>query len=115
MNAAAPIRFLGAAAWPLTIWPSLSRLQDHGGDDYVERTFPIIATAIGFWLCAGVLAVVAYSAGGFNVLSGEDDAGIVSMSLRSGNVISGVLWFFLPVIYIIGLWLYTAREEAFPR
>jgi hypothetical protein len=25
-----------------------------------------------------------------------------------------VLWFFLPALYIIGVWLYAARDEAFP-
>jgi hypothetical protein len=28
--------------------------------------------------------------------------------------VSGVLWFFLPAIYIIGLWLFVARDDAFP-
>ena len=107
----APARFLNAAAWPLTIWSSLTRFQDHPADDYVERTSPIVATAIAFWVCAVALVMVAYLSGGFNVLS-ED--GAVSMAPRWADAVSGVLWFFLPVIYVVGLWLYTSREEAFP-
>jgi hypothetical protein len=26
-----------------------------------------------------------------------------------------VLMFFTPVLYLIGLWLFTSRDEAFPR
>lgn len=32
--AAAPVRFINAAAWPLTIWTSLTHLDDHPADDY---------------------------------------------------------------------------------
>jgi hypothetical protein len=28
---------------------------------------------------------------------------------------TNVLWFFTPVIYLIGFWLYSTRDEAFPR
>ena len=24
----------------------------------------------------------------------------------------GVIWFFLPVIYLVGFWLFTTRDEA---
>ena len=35
---ATPQRYLNAALWPLTVWPSLLRFEDHAADDYVERT-----------------------------------------------------------------------------
>ncbi|HYD88859.1 MAG TPA: hypothetical protein VEA80_15400 [Vitreimonas sp.] len=109
---AAPLRFLNAAAWPLTIWPSLTRLEDHAADDYVERTSPIVATAIAFWACVAALLLVAYLGGAVSVFGEADSVAVVP---RWAGDVSGVLWFFLPVIYVIGLWLYTARDEAFPR
>ncbi|GIK50017.1 MAG: hypothetical protein KJZ75_01735 [Hyphomonadaceae bacterium] len=109
---AAPVRFLNAAAWPLTIWSSLTHLEKHADDDYVERTSPIVATAIAFWICAAVLVAVVMLGGGFNVLS---DDGVVSLAPRWARTVSGVLWFFLPVLYVVGLWLYTARDEAYRR
>lgn len=109
---AAPLRFLTAAAWPLTIWTSLSHFEEHAADDYVERTSPIVATAIAFWACVGALVVVAYFGGSIDVFA---DDGSVSVVPRWAGDVSGVLWFFVPVIYIVGLWLYTSREEAFPR
>jgi hypothetical protein len=113
--AAAPIRFLGAALWPVTVWSSLGRLEEHPADDYVERTSPIIATAVAFWICALALIFVAYVSGGLNVLADGVDGDTVTMAPRWASAASGVLWFFLPVIYIIGLWLFTSRDEAFPR
>lgn len=113
--AAAPLRFLNAAAWPLTIWTTLSKFEDHAADDYVERTSPIVATAIAFWVCAIALVVLANPAvtsiGGFN------DAGesVLATIRRAPVVAVNVLWFFTPVIYLIGLWLFTSREEAYPR
>lgn len=112
--AAAPVRFLNAAAWPLTVWPSLSQFEKHAADDYVERTSPIVATAIAFWVCAAVLLVVAFLSGALNVLPGDDAGAAYAMAPRWVSAVSGVLWFFLPVIYVIGLWLYTARDEAYP-
>lgn len=109
---AAPLRFLDAAAWPLTIWPSLTHFRDHPAHDYVERTSPIVATAIAFWVCVAALIVVWLLGGGFSVLT---DDGIATRVPRWANTVSGVLWFFLPVLYVIGLWLYTAREEEFPH
>lgn len=109
---AAPVRFLNAAAWPLTIWSSLTHFEDHAADDYVERTSPIVATAIAFWVCAAALLAVVLLSGGFNVLA---DDGVVSLAPRWAGTISGVLWFFLPALYVVGLWLFTARDEAYPR
>ena len=35
---------------------------------------------------------------------------------REGFVVAaGVLWFFLPLVYAVGFWLFTSRDEAFPR
>ncbi len=111
---AAPVRFLNAAAWPLTIWPSLSHFGDHPADDYVERTSPIVATAIAFWICLAAIAAVVFSSAGWNVMPGDDAGAAFTVVPRWVGGMSGVLWFFLPVIYVIGLWLYTARDEAFP-
>lgn len=107
----APLRLLNAVLWPLTIWTSLSRLGEHPVDDYVERTAPIVASAVAFWLCAALaVAVQAWSGG--TVVVGED--GAMFRLIRETDM-TGVLWFFLPVIYLVGFWLFTARDEAFPR
>ncbi|MEZ5996946.1 MAG: hypothetical protein R3C25_14465 [Hyphomonadaceae bacterium] len=113
--AAAPIRFLAAAAWPLTIWTSLTHFEEHPADDYVERTSPIVATAIAFWVCLIALVVLATPAissigGGFE---GAED--VITLVRRTPGEIVGVLWWFTPAIYAIGFWLFTARDEAFPR
>lgn len=113
---AAPVRFLNAALWPLTIWLSLSRLEEHSADDYVERTSPIVATAIAFWIGAVALALLAIPrvvtiGGGF----GDEELALVELARSTPGAIVGVLWFFVPVIYIAGFWLFTARAEAFPR
>jgi hypothetical protein len=110
--AATPFRLLNAVFWPLTIWTSLSHLDDHAADDYVERTSPIVATAVAFWICA--IAAVAIQLWSTGVIIVGDDAGDVIRRARSSDM-SGVLLFFLPVIYLVGFWLYTARDEAFPR
>jgi hypothetical protein len=112
---AAPVRFVNAALWPATIWTSLTHLEDHPADDYVERTSPIVATAIAFWVCLVALiifanpAVVAIGGG----IDGEE--GVFELVRRAPMVVVNVLWFFTPALYLIGLWLFTARDEAFPR
>ncbi|MBL8537918.1 MAG: hypothetical protein JNM59_10995 [Hyphomonadaceae bacterium] len=112
---AAPLRFLNAAAWPLTIWTSLSHLEEHPADDYVERTSPIVATAIAFWLCLIALLVfanpVATAVGGMI----DDGAEVLALVRRTPRAVVDVLMLMTPVMYVIGLWLFTAREEAFPR
>ncbi len=113
--AAAPLRFLNAAAWPLTIWPSLSHFESHPADDYVERTSPIVATAVAFWIGIAVVVAVAYLGGGLNVLGDDDGGAIYTVAPRWVEGVVGMLWFFLPLIYVIGFWLYTARDEAYPR
>jgi hypothetical protein len=113
---AAPLRFLNAAFWPLTIWFSLTHLEEHPADDYVERTSPIVATAIAFWICLAALVVLAspsVAAIGGGLLGEGEDA--VAFVRRAPGAVVDVLWFFLPALYVVGFWLFTARDEAFPR
>lgn len=114
LMAAAPARFLRAVAWPLTIWTSLSHFDEHAADDYVERTSPIVATAIAFWICAVALLLVANpvvtSIGG----SVDGAEAVVQLVRRVPGSIVGVLWYFTPALYMIGFWLFSTREEAFP-
>jgi hypothetical protein len=112
---AAPMRFLNAALWPLAIWTTLSKFEDHAADDYVERTSPIVASAVGFWICLIALVIFANPAvvavgGGSN---GEAD--VFELVRRVPTGVIEVLMFFTPVLYLIGLWLFTSRDEAFPR
>ncbi len=110
---AAPLRFLGAALWPVSIWTSLTHLDEHGADDYVERTSPIVATAIGFWVCAGALIAVLVADGNvFSILDGE---GVAQAVRRAPSSAVGALWIIAPVLYVIGLWLYAAREARYRR
>jgi hypothetical protein len=113
--AAAPVRFINAAAWPLTIWTSLSHLDDHPADDYVERTSPIVATAVAFWLCFVALIVLANPAvmavGGL----ADDGSELVTFVRRTPGAIVDVLWIVTPVLYAVGFWMFTSRDEAFPR
>jgi hypothetical protein len=112
---AAPLRFLSAALWPLTIWSSLTHLEEHPADDYVERTSPIVASAIAFWVCLIALLMLANpvttSIGGIV----EDGGEAIAVVRRSAGSIVGVLQVFTPVIYAFGFWLFTARDEAYPR
>jgi hypothetical protein len=108
---ATPFRLMNAVFWPLTIWTSLSHLGEHPADDYVERTSPIVATAVAFWICAAAAVAVNLWGNGVMVLGGE--SGEMVRRLRSSDM-AGVLWFFLPVIYLVGFWLFTSRDEAFP-
>ncbi|MBY0563663.1 MAG: hypothetical protein K2P58_05685 [Hyphomonadaceae bacterium] len=112
---AAPLRFINAALWPLTIWMSLRHLEDHPADDYVERTSPIVATAVAFWISLIALIVLATPVvstigGGF-----EDGPLLMEQFRRVPQAIVNALMFFTPVLYIAGFWLFTARDEAFPR
>lgn len=109
---AAPMRFVGAALWPLSIWTSLTHLEEHPADDYVERTSPIVATAIGFWICvAAIIAVVVLNGAGSTIMG---DGGPIHVARRPSAAL-GALWVILPVLYVIGFWLFTAREERYPR
>jgi hypothetical protein len=109
---ATPLRLFSAVFWPLSIWTSLSHLNDHAADDYVERTSPIVATAVAFWICAALAVAVQLWSTGVLVL-GDEGGEMIRRTRNSGMM--GVLWFFLPVIYLIGFWLFTTRDEAFPR
>lgn len=108
---ATPLRLFNAVLWPLTIWTSLTHLNDHPADDYVERTSPIVATAVAFWVAVAAAIMVQFWSAGVFVL-GED--GEMIRRARYSDM-PGVLWFFLPVIYLVGFWLYTLRDEAYPR
>jgi hypothetical protein len=108
---ATPLRLMNAVFWPLTIWASLRNLDDHPADDYVERTSPIVATAVAFWVCVVVAVVVQLWTGGIVVIA---EGGEEFRRARQSDM-TGVLWFFLPVIYLVGFWLYALRDEAFPR
>jgi hypothetical protein len=112
--AAAPVRFINAAAWPLTIWASLSHFEKHAADDYVERTTPIIATAVGFWICA--IALVVFANPAVTSIGGSVDGAeaMVLLVRRVPGSIVGVLWYVVPALYMIGFWLFSTREEAFP-
>jgi hypothetical protein len=109
--AATPLRLLNAVLWPLTIWTSLSHLDDHPADDYVERTSPIVASAVAFWICVAAAIAIQIWTNGVVIVG---DTGETFRRVRDSDM-SGVMWFFLPVIYLIGFWLFTARDEAFPR
>jgi hypothetical protein len=111
---ATPVRLISALFWPLTIWTSLGHLEEHSADDYVERTSPIVATAIGFWVCAIALAIFANPA--VTAIGGlADEQEVMQFVRRTPGAVVGVLWVFTPVIYAIGLFLFTARDEAHPR
>lgn len=113
--AAAPVRFIHAAAWPLTIWTSLTQLEQHAADDFVERTSPIVATAVAFWICLVALVVLANPA--VIAIGGEMEGGesVVTFIRRTPGAIVDVLWLVTPGLYVIGLWLFASREEAFPH
>jgi hypothetical protein len=104
-----------AALWPLTIWTSLTHLEEHPADDYVERTTPIVATAIGFWVCLVALVILAnpplQHAGGS--IDGGEFLGIAFRRIPVEAL--SALWFFVPALYAIGFWLFSTRDEAFPR
>lgn len=113
---ATPMRLMATALWPLSVWPSIFNMDKHPADDYAERTFPLLATAVAFWVCVGLLVYVALQTGTLVSIGDEDGLAIQArMTPRWVDGVSGVLWFFLPALYIIGLWLYAARDEAFPR
>lgn len=112
---AAPLRFLNAALWPLTIWASLTRLDDHPADDYVERTSPIVAAAVAFWLCVVALIVLLTPAATtMGAVVGADEF-VATYVRRAPEAATNVAVFFAPVLYVIGLWLFSTRDEAYPR
>jgi hypothetical protein len=109
---ATPLRLMNAVFWPLTIWTSLGHFDDHAADDYVERTSPIVATAVALWI--GAILAVAVQLWSAGVIVVGDDGGEIIRRFRNSDM-NGVMLFFLPVIYLIGFWLYSTRDEAYPR
>jgi hypothetical protein len=106
---------MNAALWPLTVWTSLTHLEEHPADDYVERTTPIVATAVGFWVCLAALVVLAnppLQHAGFSI---DGDAPMMVWFKRVPVEALSALWFFVPALYVIGLWLYSTRDEAYRR
>ena len=106
--------FLQTVLWPIAVWPSFLHIAKHPNDDFVERTTPIIGTAIGFWACVAgvVLAQLATASRAIRV------DGVVSNSLpgwSGADTIFGVLVFFLPLLYIAGFWMFGEREQKYPN
>jgi hypothetical protein len=112
---AAPIRFLSAVLWPFTVWLSFSQFDRHGADDFVERTSPIVAFAVVFWLCAAGLAGLWYliHPGSFVVVSVEGIEQSARLVRRWPQIMTNVLGLLTPAIYAIGFWMFTARAERF--
>lgn len=111
----APARFLNAALWPFTIWASLTHLEEHPADDYIERTSPIVAFAVAFWISAAAVAGLWFAVRRSFVVASDDFA--QALHLMNPGLISAmnVIMFFLPIIYAIGFWMFTVRAERFPR
>lgn len=110
------LRFANALLWPLTIWASLTHLEEHPADDYVERTSPIVASAIAFWICAlGVVALMVLGQG--HVRTAEVDGVMFGVRVFNDGLqaVLNVLVVFLPVIYAIGFWQFATRDERYPR
>src|SRR5262249_11114023 len=112
---AAPIRFLNAALWPVSVWTSFAHLDEHPADDYVERTSPIVATAIGFWVCAAAYAALWWlnRDGGLATVQTDSGVQVVRLFDTHRQDAESVLALFLPFIYVVGLWMFTARAEKF--
>jgi hypothetical protein len=47
--------------------------------------------------------------------SSNGEAGVFELVRRVPTGVIEVLMFFTPVLYLIGLWLFTSRDEAFPH
>jgi hypothetical protein len=86
-------RWIGSALWPFSVWTSFAHFGEHAADDYVERTAPIVAVAIAFWIIVGAIIALLLSAAHPSWLR--------------------VLLFFLPVTYLIGFSIYSSREDKF--
>jgi hypothetical protein len=113
---AAPVRFLNAVLWPVTIWTSITHFNEHPTDDYVERTSPIVGTAVAFWACVAVLVTLSLGSSIVFGVTAADGAEMGVHHVRRGSLITlDVMWFFLPLLYISGLWMFAVRAERFPR
>lgn len=114
----APIRFVYALLWPVSIWGSLTHFEEHPADDYVERTTPIVAFAIGFWVCVAVLAALFLVMSEARVITAaafEQSAVTMRVFDQRWQPLATALMWFLPLIYAIGFWLFTTRDERYPR
>ena len=110
-------RFIQAVFWPVSVWPSFGHMPAHAADDYVERTTPIMGTAVGFWICAGGILAL-WLAAQTGILTRIEVDGV----LHTGRAFShgtdtalGVLLVFLPLLYLIGFWMFASREEDYPN
>lgn len=108
---AASARLRNAALWPLTVWTSLTHFEQHAADDYVERTTPILATAVGFWICLAALIVLGNPPLMHSALSIDGAAPVTVFFRRIPVEAISTLWFFVPALYAIGFWLYSTRED----
>lgn len=108
-------RFLFAAFWPVTIWSSLTHLEEHPADDYVGLTSPIVATAIGFWICLACYVALNVTAARVAIIDVEGEQFLMAFVHRWRETSVAVLGLFLLFLYAIGLWLFTVRDERFPR
>ena len=110
-------RLIQSIFWPVSVWPSFSHMEQHAADDYVERTTPILSTALGFWICAGgVFAIWLADQTGILV------SGDVGGAHQSGRVFPhgwdtafGMLSVFLVLLYVIGFWMFASREDDYPN
>lgn len=108
---AASVRLRNAALWPLTVWTSLTHLEEHAADDYVERTTPIIATAVGFWVCLGALIILGNPPLLHSTLGIDGAEPVTVFFRRIPTEAISTLGFFVPALYAIGFWLYSTRED----
>lgn len=113
----APIRFLNAALWPFTIWVSLTHVEEHPADDYVERTSPIIGSALAFWICAISATILWFAVNNGRLLTMDADGVEYGLRVfdRGLQAVMVVLAYFLPVIYVVGFWLFSTRDDSYPR
>ena len=112
----APFRFINALLWPVTIWTSLTHLEEHPADDYVERTTPIVVCAVAFWaVIIGYVALSYFLGGRPTTITVEDTQVALRVSDQRWAPFATALLCCLPVVYALGFWLFTARDERFPR
>ncbi|MES1159073.1 MAG: hypothetical protein ABUL42_04180 [Terricaulis silvestris] len=110
------LRLATALMWPVTIWTSLIHFDEHPADDYVQRTTPIVASAIGFWLCALGLVALAFLMQGRILNAGAEDSGaVLRISDPRWEPLMPVATLVGCVLYAVGLWLFMARAERFPQ
>ena len=110
-------RLIQAIFWPISVWPSFTHMEEHPADDYVERTTPILSTALGFWICAGAVFAI-WLADQTGILVRIEAAGVSSTGYafpRTWDSAFGVLSMFLLVLYVTGFWMFASREDDYPN